>query len=268
MSEPTSPPRTPRTRQPIPETALITGAGRRVGREIALRLAREGFDIAVHYGRSGDEAAAVADEVRALGRRATTVQGDLGVEAEVEPLVDRAAAELGPIGVLVNNASLFHPDDLATMTRATWDRHMEANLRAPVVLMQRYVAQLPDSADGAIVNLLDQRVLNPTAEFLSYTVTKMALKALTHTLALDLAPRVRVNGVGPGPTLASIHQSQEVFDYQAAATPLQHASVPPDIAEAVVYLVRARSVTGQMIAVDGGQHLWWAPPGVDTPRDV
>ncbi len=256
-----------RSPQAVPRTALVTGAARRVGRAIALALGREGWNVAVHYGRSADEAEATAAEVRALGVQATTLSADLSKEEQVETLVRRAEEALGPVGLLVNNASTFERDQLATVTRQSWDRHLEPNLRAPVVLMQQFAQHLPSTSDGAIVNIIDQRVWNPTEDFLSYTVTKMALWGLTRTLALDLAPRIRVNGVGPGPVLASIHQDSESFDAQARSVPLEHAADPSEIASAVVFLAGAASVTGQMIAVDGGQHLWWAPPGEQTPRD-
>jgi NAD(P)-dependent dehydrogenase (short-subunit alcohol dehydrogenase family) len=256
-----------RATQPVPKTALITGAARRVGRAIALSLADAGWNVAVHYGRSRDEAEATADAIRALGVRSTTVAADLCAEQEVETLVARAEADLGPIGLLVNNASTFERDRLTTVTRKSWDTHLEANLRAPVVLMQQFAARLPAENDGVIVNIIDQRVWNLTEDFLSYTVTKVGLWGLTRTLALDLAPRIRVAGVGPGPILPSIHQDRDSFDTQARTTPLEHGADPDEIAAAVLFLATARSVTGQMIAVDGGQHLWWAPPGPDTPRD-
>lgn len=252
---------------PVPRSALVTGAGRRVGRAIALRLARAGWSIAVHYGHSRTAAEETAAGARAEGVRAVELQADLADESQVAALVDRAAETLGPIGLLVNNASLFEPDRLATLTRSGWDRHMATNLRAPVVLMQCFALRLPVANDGVIVNILDQRVWNPTEDFLSYTVTKTALWGLTRTLALDLAPRIRVCGVGPGPTLPNPRQDLAVFDAQAASVPLRHGAEPEEIGDAVAYLADARSVTGQMIAVDGGQHLWWAPPSEHTPRD-
>lgn len=252
---------------PVPRTALVTGAGRRVGRAIALRLADAGWDVAVHYGQSRGEAESAAAEIRARGVRAATVDADLADEAQVESLIDRASAALGPVGLLVNNASLFAPDRLATLTRASWDAHMATNLRAPLVLMQRFAAGLPDVNDGVIVNILDQRVLNPTEDFLSYTVTKTGLWGLTRTLALELAPRIRVCGIGPGPTLPNVRQDPAAFAAQASSVPLRHAVDPGEIGDAVTFLADARSITGQMIAVDGGQHLWWAPPADDTPRD-
>lgn len=261
--------RTPGQRTPatVPRAALVTGAGRRVGRAIALRLATAGWNVAVHYGQSRDEAEATAEAVRATGGRSATLAADLADEVQVETLVDRAAEALGPIGLLVNNASLFEPDRLATLTRASWDAHMATNLRAPVVLMQSFAARLPAENDGVIVNILDQRVWNLNEDFLSYTVTKTALWGLTRTLALELAPRIRVCGVGPGPTLPNVRQAAADFDAQAEAVPLRHAVDPTEIADAVAFLSDARSITGQMIAVDGGQHLWWAPPSAETPRD-
>lgn len=256
-----------RTPCPVPRSALVTGAGRRVGRSIALRLADSGWNVAVHYGRSADDAEGTATTVRQRGVQATTLAADLADQAQVEELVDRATERLGPIGLLVNNASVFTPDRLASVTRASWDSHLATNLWAPVVLMQRFAARLPAGSDGVIVNILDQRVWNPTEEFLSYTVTKTALLGLTRTLALDLAPRIRVCGVGPGPTLANDRQDPAAFDAQAGSLPLQRAVDPAEIADAVAYLADARSITGQMIAVDGGQHLWWAPPSEATPRD-
>lgn len=258
---------TQRAPKPVPKTALVTGAAHRVGRAIALALAGQGWNVAVHYGRSDEAARNTADDLRALGVRAEAVGADLANEAEVRSLIERTEAVLGPVGLLVNNASTFERDTLATATRQSWDRHMEPNLRAPLVLMQQFAAWLPKEHDGAVVNIIDQRVLNLTDDFLSYTLSKVGLWGLTRTLALELAPRIRVNGVGPGPILPSTHQDQETFDAQARATPLQHGADPAEVAEAVLFLANAASVTGQMIAVDGGQHLWWAPPGPGTPRD-
>jgi NAD(P)-dependent dehydrogenase (short-subunit alcohol dehydrogenase family) len=258
---------TQRVPNPIPRTALVTGAGRRVGRAIALRLAHAGWNVAVHFGQSREAAEQTADEVRRHGVKAVTLAADLLHEEQVATVLREATDALGPVGLLVNNASLFEPDRLATVTRARWDAHMAANLRAPVVLMQSFAALLPPENDGVIVNILDQRVWNPTEDFLSYTVTKTALWGLTRTLALDLAPRIRVCGVGPGPTLANSRQATGAFDEQASSVPLRHAADPSEIADTVAFLAEARSITGQMIAVDGGQHLWWAPPTGDTPRD-
>lgn len=240
--------------------ALVTGAGRRIGRTVALELARAGFDVAVHYGRSRAEAEAVVGEIEALGRRAVALQADLTEVVAVDALAGRAAEALGPLGLLVNNASVFEDDRLDTVTGASWSAHLDVNLRAPVLLAQAFARQAPDGA--SIVNILDQRVLRPTPEFFSYSLSKAGLWHATRTMAQALAPRLRVNGVGPGPTLASIHQDAAAFAAEAAGTPLGRVVDPVEIARAVLYLVDAPSVTGQMIAVDAGQHLGWKTPDV------
>jgi NAD(P)-dependent dehydrogenase (short-subunit alcohol dehydrogenase family) len=240
--------------------ALVTGAGRRIGRTLALALAEAGWDVAVHYRTSRIEAEEVADEITRLGRRAALLQADLAVEAETAGLVPAAVEALGPLTLLVNNASVFHEDTALTMTRDGWDAHMETNLRAPLVLAQAFAAQAP--AGSSIINLLDQRVWKPNPEFFSYSLSKAALWAATRTLAQALAPDIRVNGVGPGPTLPSVHQSPDDFAAEAANVPLHRRATPEEIARAVLYLVDAPSVTGQMIAVDGGQHLAWQTPDI------
>jgi NAD(P)-dependent dehydrogenase (short-subunit alcohol dehydrogenase family) len=238
--------------------ALVTGAARRIGRAIALDLARHGWSVAVHYGRSRAEAEEVVAEITGLGRRAVALDCDLAREAEVERLVPRAAAALGPITCLVNNASNFEMDKADTATRESWDRHMETNLRAPLVLSQAFARQLPEGATGNIVNLLDQRVWKLTPYFLSYTVAKSGLWTLTRTLALALAPRIRVNGIGPGPTLPSERQSADQFRQQQLAVPLKHGATPEEIAATLRFILATPSMTGQMIALDGGEHLGWA----------
>jgi NAD(P)-dependent dehydrogenase (short-subunit alcohol dehydrogenase family) len=240
--------------------ALVTGAGRRIGAVIAAELARSGFDVAIHYGRSRDEAESVAQTVRGFGRRAALIDGDLAREAEVERLVPRAVEALGPLEVLVNNASVFLEDRWDASGRAAWDAHMEINLRAPVALARAFAAQV--SGPASIVNIVDQRVLKPSPEFFSYSISKAGLWFATRTLAQALAPHIRVNAVGPGPTLASIHQTPEAFAAEAAGVLLERRSTPEEIARAVLYLVDATSVTGQMIAVDAGQHLGWKTPDV------
>lgn len=240
--------------------ALVTGAGRRIGRVVALELARAGFDIAIHHGRSAAEAETLAGEIAALGRRAVTLAADLAELAALTDLVPRATAALGPLTLLVNNASVFEDDRLDTLTPDSWALHLDVNLRAPVLLAQAFARQAPDGA--LIVNVLDQRVLRPDPRFFSYTVAKAGLWHATRTMAQALAPRLRVNGVGPGPTLASIHQDAAAFAAEAAGTPLGRPVDPAEIARAVLYLVDAPSVTGQMIAVDAGQHLGWKTPDV------
>jgi len=251
----------------IPRAALVTGGAKRLGRALALALAGEGFDIALHYGTSAAEAEATAQSIRALGRRAVTLAADLAREAEVAGLVPAATAALGPLGVLVNNASTFERDEVADATRASWDRHIEPNLRAPFVLTQGFAASLPEAAEGVVINLLDQRVWSLTPHFVSYTVSKAGLWALTQSLALALAPRIRVVGLGPGPALPSPRQSQAQFDRQCATVPLRRGTSPDEVARAAVALLALPSVTGQMLALDGGQHLNWAAPGAAEPEE-
>jgi NAD(P)-dependent dehydrogenase (short-subunit alcohol dehydrogenase family) len=239
------------------KTVLVTGAARRLGRAIALELAQHGWDVAIHYNGSQDDAVSTAAAVKTLGRRAVPLKADLGNEKETAAIVSRAAQDLGPLTALVNSASVFENDDWQTATRESWDKHMQVNLRAPFVLSQAFARQLPKDQDGAIVNLLDQRLLKPTPDFLSYSVSRAGLGWLTVTLAQALAPRIRVNAVGPGPTLKATNQSAENFARERKSTILGRGSDPQDVVEAVRYLLEARAVTGQMIAVDGGQHLIW-----------
>jgi NAD(P)-dependent dehydrogenase (short-subunit alcohol dehydrogenase family) len=242
--------------------ALITGAARRIGRALALTAAEAGYDVAVHHRSGAEEAEAVAAEIRALGRTAAAFRAELTDEAETSVLIVRAAQALGPVTLLVNNASVFLDDRIQTLTRPSWDAHIETNLRAPVLLSQTFAAELPKDAEGLIVNMLDQRVLKPNPQFFSYGLSRAALWSATQVLAQALAPRIRVNAIGPGPTLPSIHQTPAEFDAEAHNVPLQRRSSPEDVARALRYLIEARQVTGQMIAVDGGQHLGWRTPDV------
>jgi len=242
--------------------AMVTGAGRRIGRALALEAARAGFDVAVHYRAAQADAQAVADEIAALGQCAVILDAELTDEAQTAGLVTRASQALGPVTLLINSASTFQDDRLATADRASWDAHLDANLRAPVVLAQAFAAALPADAEGQIVNIVDQRVLRPNPQFFSYSLSKAALWWATQTLAQDLAPRIRVNAIGPGPTLPSVHQAPGEFEAEAAGTLLRRHASPGEIAAALRYLIDARSVTGQMIAVDAGQHLGWRTPDI------
>lgn len=242
------------------KTALITGAAKRVGRLIALELAGAGYDIAIHFHASGDEAETLAREIERLGRRAALVQADLEDEAAVAEILPRAVEQIGPITVLINNASLFERDEALDVTRAGWDRQLAVNLRAPFVLIQQFARLLPPEAAGAVVNMLDQRIWNLTPHFVSYTVSKSALWTLTQTMALALAPRIRVNGVGPGPIMPNEKQSPEQFKLHWSSLPIGRLIDPAEVARTVRFLVEAQAVTGQMIAVDGGEHLAWAQP--------
>ena len=243
----------------IPRAALVTGGAVRLGRAIALALAREGFAVAIHCNASRDKAEATAAEIRALGAGAVVLQADLSQEAAMHGLVQQAAAALGPVGVLVNNASTFERDEWHNATRESWDLHLEPNLRAPFVLAQEFARALPEGHEGVVLNMIDMRVWSLTPHFVSYTVSKAGLWALTQSLALALAPRVRVVGIGPGPALPNARQSQEQFDRQAASTPLRRGTTPEEVAQAALALLALPSVTGQMLALDGGQHLQWAP---------
>ncbi len=240
---------------------LVTGGAKRIGRAIALALARDGWSVAIHYNGSRREADAAVREIAALGGRAVAIKADLGREAQAAGLVSRAARAVGPLTCLINNASVFERDEADSTTRASWDRHMEINLRAPFVLMQHFARQLPRGRQGNVVNLIDQRVWSLTPHFVSYTVSKAGLWTLTQTMALALAPRIRVNGIGPGPTLPSPRQSAAQFRRQCAAMPLGRGTTPAEIADAVRFVLAAPAMTGQMIALDGGQHLGWAQPG-------
>ncbi|HEX3888685.1 MAG TPA: SDR family oxidoreductase, partial [Phenylobacterium sp.] len=216
-----------------------------------------GYDVAIHVRAVDDDAEAAAADVRARGRKAQIHACDLRRESTTVALVGEVEAELGPVTLLVNSASVFERDALSDMNRASWDAHMETNLRAPLVLAQAFARRLPADREGLIVNILDQRVWRPTPEFFSYSLSKAALWDATRMLAQALSPRIRVNGIGPGPTLASVHQDDDAFAAEAQATPLGRAVEPADVGQALRYLIDATAVTGQMIAVDSGQHLAW-----------
>ncbi|MDX1779904.1 MAG: SDR family oxidoreductase [Thalassovita sp.] len=252
--------------------ALVTGAGRRLGRSMALYLANRGFDVAVHYGSSVHDAQSLIDDIRSTGRRAVGFQADLLCEEATQALFPKVVDAFdGPVTCLVNNASVFEHDRLETATRESWDRHFESNLRAPFVLTQAMAAQVPDPvldemgepiAQGVVVNMIDQRVRKLTPEFMSYTLAKMGLWAFTQTAAQGLAPRVRVNAIGPGPTLQGARQSDNHFKGQRAATVLERGSNPSDVTAALGFFLDSPAVTGQLICTDGGQHLGWQTPDV------
>ena len=247
--------------------ALITGAARRIGAAIAANLAENGWAVAVHYNTSEDDARALVESIAANGGKAAAVQADLTDEAATTALIGQAADQLGPITCLVNNASIFDRDTPETATRESWDAHMQVNLRAPFVLTQAFNAQLQEGIEGSVVNIIDQRVWNLTPHFTSYTVSKSALWSLTRTLAQALAPRIRVNAIGPGPVLPSPRQTDEQFVQQWSSLPLRRSVMPEEICDAVRFVITAPSMTGQMIALDGGQHLGWAQPLQGVPVD-
>ena len=236
--------------------ALITGASKRIGRAIALKLAENGWNIAIHYRHSEDGALSLQTELAALNCKTALVQGDLANPDDVRRLFREAASALGPITALINNASLFEPDDIGTVTDDSFHRHLETNLHAPLLLTQEMSIQ-PEIANlnGNIVNIIDQRVFNLRPDFASYTLSKSALWTLTQTSAMALAPNIRVNAIGPGPTLPNSRQSKDAFNRQIDGVPLKRGATPEEIAEGVLFLINSKSITGEFIAMDGGQHL-------------
>lgn len=244
----------------IARAALVTGGAQRIGGAIVSALADAGYVVAIHGHKSGGAAQDLVRAIAAKGGRAAFVQADLSDHAAVTMLVAQAAAVIGPLTLLVNNAGEFEPDEIGSLDRALFDRQFAVNLRAPLFLSEKFAAQVPVGADASIVNLVDQRVFKLTPQFVSYTLTKSALHTATITMAQALAPKVRVNAVAPGPTLPSPRQDADDFARQAATLPLRRGPTPEDVANAVLYLAGATSVTGVTIAVDGGQHIAWQTP--------
>lgn len=240
------------------KVALVTGAAKRIGRAIALDLARSGWAVAVHYATSREAAEDACREIAALGGMAAAFRADLSKEDETRALVPSVAERMGPPSLLVNNASVFFNDGVHDATRESWDRHIETNLRAPFVLTLAFAHALPAGTPGGVINMIDQKVWNLTPHFLSYTISKSGLWTLTRTLAMALAPEIRVNGIGPGPTLPSPRQSEEHFRRQWQSVPLERRTTPDDICRAVQFILASPAMTGQMIALDGGEHLGWA----------
>lgn len=245
-----------------PPVALVTGAGKRIGRAISLGLAADGWNVALHFHRSRAETESLAAEITALGGGAVALGCDLSQPAQVAGLLADCERKLGPATCLVNNAALFEYDDLASLKVEAWHRHLDVNLLAPLLLAKAFAARLPEGHPGCIVNLLDQKVFNLNPDFLSYTLAKIALEGATRVLAMALAPRIRVCGVAPGITLISGEQTEQGFARAHARAPLGQSSTPDDIASAVRFAVQARALTGTTLVVDGGQHLW------PTRRDV
>lgn len=241
--------------------ALITGGARRLGRAMALALAEDGRDVVIHYAGSREEANATALAARQFGVRAEVCPADLLDRSQIAGMIGRAADLIGgPISILINNASIFEYDRIGSATYESWDRHMRTNLEAPFFLTQDFAAQAPDG--GVIVNMIDQRVRKLTPEFMTYSLAKSALWALTRTAAQSLAPRIRVNGIAPGPTLRGARQSQEHFDAQQAATLLEIGSSPEGIVGALRFILASKELTGQLLCIDGGQHLAWKTPDI------
>jgi NAD(P)-dependent dehydrogenase (short-subunit alcohol dehydrogenase family) len=246
----------------MPKTALVTGGAKRVGRALSMHLAARGYAVAVHFNRSHEAAGELVAAIRAQGGKAQAFQADLEQAAQVEALWPEVTATMGSVTVLVNNASLFEFDDIASLGRDSWHRHMETNLSAPLFLSQAFANALPVEGAGNIVNIVDQRVWKLTPNFMSYTLSKAGLWTLTQTLAQALAPRIRVNAIGPGPTLKSTLQTQEEFRRQQECVPLKVGPSLDEMCRALSFLLETPSITGQMIALDGGQHLAWQTPDV------
>lgn len=244
------------------KTALITGAAKRIGRRLALDLAGAGYDVAVHCNASRDEAETVAASIRVMGRKAVVIQADLAALESPSRIMVEAGAYLGAVGVLINNASLFEEDDLSNMTDDSWQMHQDINLRAPVMLAKAFAVQLPEGGEGNIINLIDQRVWKLNPQFFSYTISKAGLWTATRTLAQALAPRIRVNAIGPGPALPSARMDDAAFQRQGELTLLKRGTSPAEISAAVQFILSQPALTGQMIALDGGQHLVWQTPDV------
>lgn len=247
------------------EIAIVTGAAKRMGRDIALALSRAGYAVAVHYNGSEADAAALVQTIAAEGRKAKAFAADLADWRAASGLVGRVVAEFGAPSLLVNCAALFLPDTAADFAEERWRRQFAVNLEAPVLLSQAFAAALPAGASGAIVNIIDQRVMRPTPKNFSYTLAKSALWTATQTMAQTFAPRIRVNAIGPGPTFPNWQDGEDGLRREALNIPLEKAVAGQEIAEAVLYLARAKSVTGVLLCVDGGQHLAWRTP--DTSED-
>jgi NAD(P)-dependent dehydrogenase (short-subunit alcohol dehydrogenase family) len=246
--------------------ALVTGAAERVGATLARRLAGAGYAVVVHYRTQGKKAEAVAAEIAAAGGRAATVEADLARRPERSRLVARAATLFGPLTLLVNNASLFERDSLPDLDEALWDGHFAVHAEAPVFLARDFAAQLPEGVAGNIVNIIDERVLHPSPAYFSYSLSKATLWAATRVLAQSLAPRIRVNAIGPGPTLPHQGQTDAQFEASAARSPLGRATTPDEMADALIFLLGAPAITGQMLALDGGRHISWPERSGPTPR--
>jgi len=245
-----------------PRTALVTGAARRIGAAIARDLAASGWRVVVHYSRSETEAQALASDIQRAGGVCELVRADLASRTDVEAVFPRALEKVERIDCLINNAAAFQYDTIETLSWSSWDAHIAANLAAPAFLCRDFARQVPPTGEGVIINLLDQKVANLNPDFLSYTVSKVGLRGLTEALALALAPRIRVCGIAPGVTLISGRQTPQSFEKAFRATPLGRSSTVEDIVAAVRFILSTRSITGQVLTLDGGESL------AGRPRDV
>lgn len=257
---------TPRIYPDQPGIALVTGASTRIGAAIARALAAAGHAVIIHYRSDDDGARSLADELAAAGHRAATVQADLGSRADRASLIAKAQAPFGPLTVLVNNASVFHPDSARDVNEELWDEHFSIHAEAPIFLSRDFAAQLPDGIEGNIINMIDERVLKPSPAYFSYTLSKSVLWTATQTMAQSLAPAIRVNAIGPGPVLPHKGQSEEDFEQSIKTLPLKRHADPGAIGQAVLAILSMPSFTGQMLALDGGKHLDYPSRRGPTPR--
>lgn len=248
------------------QVALVTGAADRIGAAIAFALAMEGHAVVIHYRSGADGAKAVRARIRAEGGRAEIIKADLGKRAQRATLITRATQFFGPLTTLVNNASIFEPDSAGDVDETLWDAHFAIHAEAPIFLARDFAAQLPEGVEGNIVNMVDERVLHPTPAFFSYYLSKSVLWTATRTLAQSFAPHIRVNAIGPGPVLPNSRQTQAEFDASVEALPLQRHAGPEAIARGVLAILSMPSYTGQMLALDGGEHLEYLPKSAPTPR--
>lgn len=246
--------------------ALVTGAADRIGAAMARRLAASGWAVAIHYRQSAEKAEALAQAIVADGGTARTVQADLLDREQRAGLLSKAVDAVGPLDVLVNNASLFERDAVTDLDEAIWDRHFAVHAEAPAFLSRDFAAQLPEGVSGNIVNVIDARVLDLTPAYFSYTASKAALWTLTRTLAQSLAPRIRVNALSPGPAVPPPGVSQQAHERRLAQLPLQHAADAEGLADGLMAILSLPSFTGQMLALDGGEHLEWPDRRGPTPR--
>jgi NAD(P)-dependent dehydrogenase (short-subunit alcohol dehydrogenase family) len=261
-------PESAETQMPSPGTALVTGAAKRIGAAIARDLSAHGFSVAIHCNRSIAEANTFADELRGAGAKVAVVRGDLSDEKALARIVLEAASALGPLTLLVNNASVFLKDRFGALDKDTWRMQFDVNLRAPVFMAEAFAAQLPSHAEGNIVNMIDQRVLKLTPEMPSYTLTKTALWTATQTLAQALAPRIRVNGIGPGPTFPNPYAADGGMTKEISGIALKRVVDVSDFGRAIRFIVETRSITGQLLLLDSGQHIGWQTPDVVGPVQV
>ncbi len=251
------------------KTALITGAARRIGREIAISLAQDGYDIVIHFSKSEKEANSLQKQLGKLGVRAVCLRANLLQDREIEVLIDRAREKINKdLSVLVNNASIFEKDSMLTMSMDSWDRHIFSNFKAPVFLSQSFAKQVPESqtdingeiiSSANIINVVDQKVLNSNPKFMTYTLAKLGLWNFTKLAAQALGPRIRVNAIGPGPVLKAHFETEVSFQKKRKGTLLQRGSDVHEICRAIRFILSSPGLTGQMLSIDGGEHLNWQP---------